>query len=299
MKPEDLMDAMNDIKDEYIEEAKEERKGYSLHSFIKPICALTACVCLLFVFIPRNHLAMGGSYKTTDYYEESMAAETYDAQAPVEKNKVIVYSSLSMETKDLDGVIDDIENTVESFEGYISYSSLSTYDTSRTYYVTVRVPSNQMDAFIQTMKTKGNVTYYSKSQDDVTDSYTDSTSRLESLKKEEKRILELYEQAENIEELITVEARLTEIQEEITYLESTLNNLDKSIDYSTISIDVTETTIYSSNGDFISRIGYAFSNGWQNFVFMCTSILETIAYNWVLVVVILVVGFIWYKKKKK
>ncbi len=306
MKSNKLIEAMNDIQDEYILEAKEkeEKKTFQMKLHLKQIGIVFACVCLFFIFLPRRNEKFSYSLaKTSDdmvQSEESLSVDKENVTSDSASNaKVIVYSNLSMETKDLDKAVENIDSVILKYEGIVQSSSISNYHDLRAYYVTIRVPKNKFDEFVKEVQKVANVTYYSKSQEDVTDTYNTSQARLDSLKQEEKRVLEFYEKASSVEELITVEQRLTEIQSEIHYLEDSIQNMDARIEYSTLSVDMSETSELTSNGGFIQRLQSALENGWHNFIWTLSEIIECIAYYWILIGIGCVVGIFWYRRKKK
>ena len=90
-----------------------------------------------------------------------------------------------------------------------------------------------------------NITYRSSSVEDITLSYYDVQSRKEVYKTEEKRLLEMLDEAEDVETLLAVETRLAEVQAEIESMESTLRNMDNQCSYSTVYLNISEVMIYT------------------------------------------------------
>lgn len=104
----------------------------------------------------------------------------------------------------------------------------------------VRVPSENLDDFLNQMGTIGNVTSQSKWSENVTLDYADNEARRETLELEEKKMMELLKQATQLSDIIELEARLSEIHYQLDGYSSTLRRYDDLIDYSTVSIYVTE-----------------------------------------------------------
>ena len=81
--------------------------------------------------------------------------------------------------------------------------------------------------------------------EDVTLQYVDVKSHKESLQVEQARLLELLERAENLEDIITLENRLTSVRYQIESMESTLRTYDDLVDYSTVNLQITEVEVYT------------------------------------------------------
>ena len=131
--------------------------------------------------------------------------------------KLIRTFDMSIETKEFDEVLSGIQEKVQKLGGYIEQSSLdggSAYysDYNRYSNMTVRIPSDKLDGFIENVKETANVTYISESTEDITLKYVDTESRKIALETERDRLLELLEKAETVEDIITIEGRLSEVR---------------------------------------------------------------------------------------
>jgi len=264
------------------------------------------------------------------YYEEMpMAAETSDSgsggvltgtagldgsstaaqQAPA--RKLIRTVRLSIETDDFDNLLDSLQKQVAALGGYVEQSDISgvslTYrnqPNSRYASITVRIPSNQLNQFVQAAEESGNVTFKSESTEDVTLRYSDLESRKKSLTIEQERIWELLEKADTLEAVISLEERLSEIRYELESMESQLRLYDNQVDYSTIYIDINEVVDFTpvapeTTGQQIKReflinlrsVGNALTN---LLIFLITT-----APIWFLLLLVLAVIVIIAKKRPK
>ncbi len=159
--------------------------------------------------------------------------------------KLIRTFDMQIETKEFDSVISGIQAKVQELGGYIEQSSLdsgSEYYSSYNRYsnMTVRVPSDKLDGFIQGVKDTANVTYISESTEDITLKYVDVESRKIALETERDRLLELLEKAETVEDIITIESRLSEVRYQLESYTSQLRTMDNQVDYSTVYINIHE-----------------------------------------------------------
>ena len=198
----------------------------------------------------------GGYYDDNEYADEVYAEEakvTADANTSVDvgegnttNRKLIKTVNMSVETKEFDNLVSGIEEQVAATGGYIEASSIS----NNNYYnnrnsvryanYTVRIPANQLNSFLERVKGVSNVVSINQDVRDVTLSYTDLESHKKSLKTEQERLLALLENADNMEDIITIEERLSEVRYEIESMESQLRVMDNQVDYSTVYIDITE-----------------------------------------------------------
>ena len=159
--------------------------------------------------------------------------------------KLIRTFDLSIQTKEFDEVLNGIQMKVQELGGYIENSSL---DGGSAYYnhynrysnMTVRIPSDKLDGFIANVKETANVTYISESTEDITLRYVDVESRKIALETERDRLLELLEKAETVEDIITIESRLSEVRYQLESYASQLRTFDNQVDYSTVHINISE-----------------------------------------------------------
>ena len=208
---------------------------------------------------------------------------------------------MNLETKNFDDVISNINEAVNEYGGYVQSSSINTYgDNSRYYDATIRIPADKYKEFLKQIEGSGNVSSYSEKVDDITTEYNDKQARLNSLKAEESRIMEFYQKAESISELMDIEQRLSDIRYEIDYIETQIKNYDLLVAYSTLTIHVSETKTYTqTNTSFTEKLSRAFKNGFSDFVSSIEYLLIDLAYNIysiIIIVVIVVAGIIIYKK---
>lgn len=197
----------------------------------------------------------------TEEYAEAESAATNDMAAMdtaggIETNtdisqtaqvnrKLIRTFHIQIQTKEFDEVVEGIQAKVQELGGYIENSSLdsgsSYYSNYNRYsYITVRIPSDKLDGFVDNVKETSNVTSISESTEDITLNYVDVESRKIALETERDRLLELLEKAETVEDIITIESRLSEVRYQLESYTSQLRTYDNQVDYSTVYIDISE-----------------------------------------------------------
>ncbi|NPE28387.1 DUF4349 domain-containing protein [Methanococcoides sp. SA1] len=157
--------------------------------------------------------------------------------------KVITTSSVSIEVKDTTETLDAITDIANEVDGYVSSSSAHTRygdDEGMYGYITIRVPSSELDKVLDNIGDLGKVTSESTTASDVTEEYIDVNARLSNLGKQETRLGEILEMSTTVEEVLDVEKELGRVRGEIESLTGRLNYLNDRIDLATINIDVSE-----------------------------------------------------------
>ncbi len=213
------------------------------------------------------------SYKGYDSYETAAAEsayydgdwgteyETYDSTGSTAETPEVVDTSrkliktvnLDVETKEFDALLTGIEDRVGELGGYIESSDInngsryyySDYRSSRSAHLTIRIPQKSLDAFVTEISEGAYVTYKSSSVQDVTLEYVDVESRKAALETEQERLLQLLEQAYSMEDILTIEDRLTNIRYQLESQERQLRSYDNKVDYSTVYLDVDEVIEYT------------------------------------------------------
>ncbi len=186
---------------------------------------------------PQTNPATGGA--------ETGNAETSDPLA--NKNiKLIWTANMEIETLDFDSMVESMNQSVAEFGGYVESSyveggeRLSGRVQNRYGNYTVRIPASKLDDFLNQMGTIGNVISRNKSSENITLEYADNEARKATLELEEQKLMELLEQATVLEDIITLESRLSEVHYRLDGYASTLRKYDDLVDYSTVSIYINE-----------------------------------------------------------
>lgn len=206
----------------------------------------------------------GIGYATDDIYsyaqENGYAAA--EAEEPVEapeeeidgsespeaadtSRKLIKNVNLEVETEEFDTLLSTVEQKTETLGGYIEESY--TYNGSeyrgrgtRNANLMIRIPAKKLGDFLSEIAEVSNVISRNERVTDVTLQYVDMESHKKALAAEQDRLLELLEQAENIEDIITIESRLSDVRYQIESMESQLRTMDNQVSYSTINLSIEE-----------------------------------------------------------
>lgn len=192
----------------------------------------------------------GAGYGGESYVTDSVASAGESPFADnvfYEGQKLIRNVSLAVETKEFDALMSALNTQIRQLGGYIE--NMETYNGSlyssgsrgsRYANMTIRIPKAQTDGFLEMVSDVCNVIRKNESGDDVTLSYADMESRRNTLRTEQERLLSFLERAQSIEEIITIEDRLSNVRYQLESMESQLRVIDNQVEYSTVQLNVTE-----------------------------------------------------------
>ncbi|MCS7132685.1 MAG: DUF4349 domain-containing protein [Aigarchaeota archaeon] len=147
-------------------------------------------------------------------------------------------ASLYMESEDPGEAVNKIIMIVESYGGYVAQLNMFSKE-NPSASILVKVPEKFFFQALSEIKRVGEVVSEEVNARDVTEQYVDLEARLRNLRAEEEWLLKTMEKARNVEELMMVEKELWRIREEIERLEAQMKNLERMVQYSSISITVT------------------------------------------------------------
>ena len=172
------------------------------------------------------------------------------AVALPEDRKLIRTISMDAETEELETLLTALEEKIAELGGYVENREVyngSAYATRRYRHadLTIRIPADKVDGFVEHVSGVSNVVSSREDIDDVTLTYVDTESRVKALETERDRLLELMEQAQTMSDLLEIEGRLTEVRYELESVASRLKTLDNQINYATVYLNISEVQEYT------------------------------------------------------
>ncbi len=247
------------------------------------LLALALCACLL----AGCGGAAGGTASSSAVAYDSMAmtesapmamepgdaglgwGESEDTALAADPSRKIIYTAdLELESTDFENAREDVMAALAQAGGYVqsSESGGSAERGSRWVYMSLRVPSDKYAAFLTAAESAASLNWKSEGTEDVTAEYVDVEARLASLEAQRARLQELRDKAETLEELLTIEEHLTDVQYRIESYTGQMRVLDDRIDYSTVNLRLDEVQVLTPKSDrFGDRLGEAFTGGWREF----------------------------------
>ena len=199
---------------------------------------------------------------------------------PTDDRKIIRTVTMSCETKAYDDAVTLIMDTLNTHGGYVEASNVTgtgyenVKNSARRASYTLRVPAEKLDAFLETLRTNEGIRILSQNatSDEITATYYDTVSRLETLKAEKASLtamLEGFTDYKDISNMLKVQERLYDVIEEIEALQTKLNLYDGRVAMSTVKLSLNEVIVYTEvvepDPTFGERIGEAFRESWADF----------------------------------
>ncbi len=232
-------------------------------------------------------------YSKAVMYEQDFAPE-------VEERKITLTANLNTEVER--GTFYEeqtkLKSIIKSSDSYLLTEDLNKYGKGRSSYLTgwyqIKVEATKYDAVIEQLKSIGKVQSFSENRQDVTGTYTDLNIEIEVEKERLKRYQEMYNEAKEISDKIELNDRIFNQERRIKYLEDSLKNIDRRIEYSTINFWMTEEQSGYANVVFVK-----FSELIKSLVNSFNSLLRIlfVILPWVFAIVI--IRFVWKLVKRK
>lgn len=247
--------------------------------------------------------------------ESSSQALEREGQTESDTEQKLVYSAnLSLQTLSYDETTKGIRELVKKYKGIIESESESDSnwnwyrstdsDPKMTLYLTIRIPTENYEDFLAGLEGSGRVVSRNVWVDNITRSYYDQKAVLKALEVQEERLLDMMDKAETIEDMIAVEARLTEVQTQLNQARTTLSGMDFDVAYSTVNLTIEEVTRYvpqETSTSFLERLketcidaAYTFLGALQSLLF---ALIYLLPYAAAILLIFLLVRFIYRRVK--
>ncbi|MBM3282723.1 DUF4349 domain-containing protein [Candidatus Gottesmanbacteria bacterium] len=187
-------------------------------------------------------------------------ANNYPPSPEIKDRLVIQESWVSLLTKNVKETVDKILDYAKSSGGYMVNSSTNNADESPSATVVIRVPESKLRPtldFLRGIAIK--VVSENLTGEDVTDHYVDIEARLSTLNKTKLKFEEILDKAVKVEDILTVQREIINLQSQIDSLKGQQQYLEKSAQMAKI-------TIYLSTDEI--ALPYAPTETWRpNIIF--------------------------------
>jgi hypothetical protein len=184
--------------------------------------------------ITQNNMSRARALPETT--EDTVTPEEFAAGSPVNtvERKLVKRSYIRIRAENLEAADVYINGLLEKHGAYTASQQI---DENWANY-TIRVPAPEYEAFLAGTTGIGRILNRSESAEDVTLRYYDLDGRLAMQRELLKTFQSYLGQAKNIEEILSVETRIAQLQDEIDGTGRELRNLVNRVDYATIEISV-------------------------------------------------------------
>ena len=180
-----------------------------------------------------------------DFAGEATAAKDESVETPpgqgvatlVQQKRIIVRTvDMGIEVDDVGESIDAIGGLAEEMGGWLVSSS---HAEEHRGFVSVRVPAERLEEAILRLRAMAqDVKSEITSSRDVTDEYYDIQARLTNLEATEGALIKLLDRAEKVEDALSIQKSLSEVQGNIERLQGRIKLLEQTAAYSLINVSL-------------------------------------------------------------
>lgn len=182
-------------------------------------------------------------YETAPSPEELKSESAIDAPV-LSDRKLIKTVQIEAETEEYDALVAALEEKLTALGGYTESRQTGTYGKTRRWSnMTLRIPAQNLASFVAHVTEEANVLSTSEETQDVTLQYSDTEAKLAALKTEQARLMELLAAANNLSEILEIEARLSDVTYELERYESQKRGYDNRINYATVHLSLEEVAV--------------------------------------------------------
>jgi hypothetical protein len=157
--------------------------------------------------------------------------------------KIVQTASLELTVEEVGSSFEEVSRIATAAGGFVASSTFSRADDQQVASVTIRVPATQYQDVLRQLRGLAlEVENESSQANDVTEEYTDLSSRLRNLEATEAQYLLLLGEAKDIGEILQVQDRLNSTRSEIEQVKGRLNLLDNLTDLATVTVHLRTDT---------------------------------------------------------
>lgn len=174
---------------------------------------------------------------------DDAATGEYNVQQFAER-QLILTGQVAVEVDDFSTARSNLTQTTESHGGFVSDTRQEVHrvdnETWTEGIVVLRVPRENFTTVFEAAEDEGELLNSERNSQDVTDQLVDIRARLDNLRAERDQLRELYERANDTEDVLRVQERLSDVQGEIERLEARQQSLRERVALSTITVRLSE-----------------------------------------------------------
>lgn len=238
-----------------------------------------------------------------EYKSDGGSGSTESALRAQDGQKIVYTGNLSIQTLEYDKSAASIRKKIKDAGGfseaeserdndYYWYSYNSGSNNTRYLNITARIPSEKFEDFINSLSGDGKIMSRSVNAENISQVYANKETYKKSLEKEQERLLEMMDKAETIEDMITVESRLSEVERQLNVYKTDLAQMDKDVEFSTIYIELKEVKRYTeevNSTTFGEEVKYAFEDAINSFRNFCEGIVLFVVRNFPYLIILAVI----------
>jgi hypothetical protein len=172
--------------------------------------------------------------------DEAFAPKTLPS---TEERMIVRNGDMSLVVGDVVNARDEIAQLAANYDGYVVSSRTSGEEQEMRGYISIRVPDDKFEsALVELRDLAVRVISESTNSQDVTEEYVDLQSRLKNAEATENQYLALLGKATDVEDILRIYERLSQVRREIEQIKGRLQYLERTSSMSLISVSLEPQT---------------------------------------------------------
>ena len=204
--------------------------------------------------VPAKSVSYDNS--TTAYEESYKENNGQVAKQKTQNNDKLVYSSsIRMQTLVYADTINKVRDSIRKYNGFVEYENETNSDTywydeqkaggTMMMNMTVRIPTEHYDEFMNDLEGDGKIISRTANVTNISHEYHDTETIIANLRSQLERLQDMMKEARTIDEMITIETRISEVQTQLDQYNTQVSYMDSRVDYSTIDLSIEEVRKYT------------------------------------------------------
>jgi anti-sigma factor RsiW len=191
-------------------------------------------------FAEAERTIVTGSKIPTSQEESSLPSEA--PPSPLANRKLIRNATVQIEIVSFDEVVNKITAFASEERGYVATTSSEKQANGKLRgEMVVKVVPENLDRFLQKIRSLGELKNQTLGTEDVTKAYFDTDARLKNAQVMEQRLIEMLKaKTGKVSDLLQVEKELGRVREEIEKIQGELKYWDAQVQFATVTISLAE-----------------------------------------------------------
>lgn len=241
--------------------------------------------------------AVGGDASSPD--PTVIHRTTNSASSILKQRKIIREGFLSIETDDYAKTRNAISGLVAQWDAFVAQENEERSHYQQSNRLQIRVPSATFENLLQSIEGVAKVVHQKRIKSrDVTEEYVDLEARLKAKQAAEERYYAFLRKANNVDEMLQIQAPLRTIREEIEAVKGRLRYLEDQTSLSSLEVYIIqpfeeeEVEIVEEDG-FLTDIKMALFSGARG----VGDVVIGLTYIWPIWLLLVGLGLIWWRRR--
>lgn len=191
-------------------------------------CLLRLSICLCALLIPFSCAAAPKAPPSMSSTPRSASRSPSEMETQSSERMITYTASLELSVADTEETRSILLEQIKNNNGFVVRETNN--------FIITRIPSENMDTFLQHARTLGEVENETRTGTDITDQYQDNVMRLENFQNVRDRYLALLDHAITVSDILAIERELERINLQIETLKGKIRHAELSVAYSNITI---------------------------------------------------------------